>query len=180
MEESIASLIAATTAILIILTGLLQRRLSLDIYKDRLFRIREEWFDLALDDRSTLRFDDDVYRHVERSLCGLLSFAEMLSVFVVVRLAILSRLSAESPKSEPADPTTSLINHIEDPDTRAKALAIWRRVSFSIHNYLCARSFFYLMFSTIQTMRQPVQEKPNLRSYDFDQTGGWGFAPRLQ
>lgn len=64
-----------------------------------------------------------------------------------------------------------LLDQIEDTYTMRKALAILCRLTFSMHNYLCARSLIYLFSHIVKTMLQPVKEPtqpiPNNEIGDF-------------
>lgn len=153
MENEIANLIAVGSAIVLLVHRFLNKRLALDVYKDRVFRIREDWFDLALDADSSLEFNQNTYRRFESILCSLLANAEHLSVIAL--LAVLTR-QRDQVQSERAS-YGYLIHQIQDIYTREKAEALWRRMAFSMHNYFCARSVLYLIWTNVRILLQPVQ-----------------------
>ena len=78
MDHAIVALTTTAGIAFLFLIYFLWRRLRLDIFRDHLFHLRERWFDLALDSRSTIQFDSPLYRSVEQSLYGMLQFAPRL------------------------------------------------------------------------------------------------------
>ena len=53
MENTVMSLVTIVAVMLIFVYMVLAKTMHLDMYKDRLFQIREQWFDLALDEDSS-------------------------------------------------------------------------------------------------------------------------------
>ena len=123
------------------------RRLGREIYKDRLFRLRERWFDLALDENSSLQFDSPMYIAMEGLLCGLLRSSKTLSVELIICFKVfeLFRRGARD-DARPKYDIESDINQIDDAYTRAKAISIWRWVPYSMHSYLCGTSALYFLW----------------------------------
>lgn len=164
MEDTVMSLVTIVAVMLMLVYMVLAKRVHLDVYKDRLFQIREQWFDLALDDNSSLRFDSPIYRHVEWLLCRLLASAALFTVFTIVYLKIRNLVVRDSDNDLTAEGTLQdRVNQIEDSYTRNRAVAIYRRITFSMYHYLCARSLIYLLAVNVMTMFQP-EPKESVRS----------------
>lgn len=136
----------ATLGVVFVLV-LAVRRLGREIYKDRLFRLRERWFDLALDDNSSLQFENQIYTTMEGLLCGLLRSSKTLSVELVVCLTVVELFRDRTlDNARTKYDIESELNQIEDSYTRAKALSIWRWVPYSMHSYLCGTSSLYFLW----------------------------------
>ena len=160
MENTVMSLVTIVAVMLIFVYMVLAKRMHLDMYKDRLFQIREQWFDLALDEDSSLKFDSPIYRHVEWLLCRLLASAALFTVFTIVYLKIRNHVVRDQDSDSNAEDTLQdRLNQIEDSYTRNKAVAIYRRTTFSMYHYLCARSLIYLLAVNVMTMFQPQPEE---------------------
>ena len=158
MEGTVMSLIVIVVVMLLFVWMVLDKRMHLDIYKDRLFQIREQWFDLALDENSSLKFDSPTYRRVEWLLCRMLASAALFTVFTIVYLNIRGIVVRDRDSGPGAESTLDNLNQIEDFYTRTKAVAIYRRIPFSMHHYLCGRSRIYLLALYVMTMFQPAPE----------------------
>ena len=132
----------------------------MDLFRDRVFQIREAWFDLAVDERSSLEFDSDLYRSMERVLCYVLRTAGFFSVASVAYFIIRKHFGN---KAEAAETTIeSAINRIDDTYTMQKCIEVKRRLSYATHNYLCARSIVYLLLSILlQPSKEPTRSLLN-------------------
>ena len=98
MEHTV---VAATTTVgiaLLFVLCLLWRRLLVDIFRDRLFRLREQWFDLALDSESTIQFDSHLYRSVKHSLCTMLRTSLVFALLTAIRFVSLSLRRRPTPE----------------------------------------------------------------------------------
>ena len=160
MEDAVMSLVTIVAVMLMLVYLVVAKRMHLDTYKDRLFQIREQWFDLALDEDSSLRFDSPIYRRVEWILCRLLASAPLFTVFTIVYLKIRNLVVGDPDSESTAEGTLQdRVNQIEDSYTRNKAVAIYRRITFAMYHYLCARSLIYLLAVNVMTMFQQEPEE---------------------
>ena len=142
--------IALTTSIgmgLLLLLYFLYRRLFLDCFRDRLFHLRERWFNLALEPDSSLEFDSSVYRSVEHSLCAMLRFAHRVSFLFIVVEKTGERIRNVEMDVKPIEQITRSVNGISDEYTRTEALAIWNGISSSILRHLLFTSFLFSLWT---------------------------------
>ena len=141
-------------AVLILVASLvLSRMMHTDLFKDRVFQIREAWFDLALDKRSSLEFESPLYRSLEGVMCTMLRLAGFYSVFALIYIVILSRLG-----HKPATTIQDDLNQINDAYTMRESQEIWRRLTHSLHAYLCSRSLVYTIWTImLQPAKEPTQ-----------------------
>ena len=145
-------LIFAGSFLLVVAGSVLARRMHMDLFRDRVFQIREAWFDLALDEQSSLEFNSELYRSMEGVLCTVLRTAGFCSVASVVYFVIRKHLGHKT------EGTTleSDIDQIEDTYTMRKGIEINRRLVYALHNYLCARSIIYLVWNILlQPSKEP-------------------------
>lgn len=159
-------LIFAVVVMVLVAGVVLTKRMHLDLFKDRMFRLREEWFDLALDERSSLEFDSRLYRSVEGTLCSMLRTADLYTALSVVSIMVRIRLERNRGQEATKPALQDELNQIEDAYTMRKALEIWRRLTFSLHNYLCARSMGYLIWAILMIIRQPAKEPAQAFLYE--------------
>ena len=142
-------------ALILVASVVLSRMMHTDLFKDRVFQIREAWFDLALDERSSLEFNSPLYRTLEGVMCTMLRLAGFYSVFALIYIVVRSRLGHESTT------TTTLqdeLNQINDTYTMRESLEIWGRLTHSLHAYLCSRSLVYAIWTILlQPAKEPTQ-----------------------
>lgn len=143
-------------SILLVLIGsVLTRRMHMELFRDRVFQIREAWFDLALDEQSSLEFDSDLYRSMERVLCYVLRTAGFYSIASVIYFIIRKNATAEMT-------IDSAINRIDDTYTMRKCIEVKRRLGYATHNYMCARSIVYRLWSILlQPSKEPTSSLLN-------------------
>ena len=137
---------AAVTAIgigLLFLLHSLYRRLFLDLFRGRLFLLRERWFDLALDPKSTLRFDSDLYRSVEQSLCGILRFAHRISFMFFVIQRVSERVQNIEMDVAPVERINKSVDSIDDDYTRNMAFQIWKDIPATMLVYMACTSILF-------------------------------------
>jgi hypothetical protein len=142
--------VALTTSIgggLLLLLYFLYRRLFLDSFRDRLFHLREKWFNLALDPQSTLVFDSALYRSVEQWLCGILRFAHRISFFFIIVERISEHVQNVNVDVSPVEYIARTVNNIPDEYTRKAALAIWKEIPWLILRYLLLTSFLFFFWT---------------------------------
>ena len=139
----------------LIVIRILSRRLYLEIYRDRLFNTRAQWFDLALDESSTLSFDSALYGKVEGLLCKMLRFAHRISF----EFALLQRLQGSKPDTSTGDRMDSLIDALPDDYTRDKARNIWKSNLRSLHRYFASGSTIYMLWTWTTFLRTSVRVK---------------------
>ena len=172
----------ATLSVVFVLV-LAVRRLGREIYKDRIFRLRERWFDLALDEKSTLQFDSRLYFVMEGLLCGLLRSSKTLSIELVLCLKAFELFRRDGKRNdEPKYDIESEINQLDDPYTRSMALSIWRWVPYSIHSYLCGTSSLYLLWDIARRVIIVHEEISPRTEKDIElatMAGMAGYRPHL-
>ena len=150
MEHAVVALTTTVGVAFLFVIYFLWRRLRLDIFRDHLFRLRERWFDLALDPDSTLRFDSQLYRSVEQSLCGMLQFAHRVSFSFVVLVRIGERIGNIETDVEPIERITRNIKKIDDTYTRNKAVEIWTGIPVAILNHMVQTSIVFFLLTAVQ------------------------------
>ena len=147
MEHAVVALTTTVGVGCLFVIYFLWRRLRLDIFRDHLFRLREGWFDLALDPDSTLQFDSPLYRSVEQSLCGMLQFAHRVSFSFVVLVRIGERIQNIKTDVEPIEQIAKNVKQIPDEYTRTTAVEIWTGIPMAIlrHMMLTSPVFFFVI-----------------------------------
>ena len=145
-EQAAITLLTSIGIGLLLLLYFLYRRLFLDSFRDRLFHLRERWFNLALDPKSTLQFDSSVYRSVEHSLCGMLRFAHRISFMFIVVERIGERIRNIKMDVGPVEYISRSVKNISDEYTRKEALAIWNGIPSEILRYLLLTSFLFSLW----------------------------------
>ena len=157
--------IALTTSIsigLLLLLYILFRRLFLEIFRDRLFHLRESWFNLALDPESTLEFDDSVYRSVEHTLCSMLRFAHRISFAFIVWMKVGERILDVRFDISQVEIIGQNIRDISDEYTRKKALRIWSGIPAAIHIYLMITSMPFFLWNVVLFVTITLGHAPNI------------------
>ena len=137
----------------LIVIRILSRRLYLEIYRDRLFNTRGQWFDLTLDESSTLSFDSALYGEVEELLCKMLRFAHRITF----GFALLQRLQGCKPDTSTRDRMDSLIDALPDDYTRDKARSVWNSNLRSLHKYFASASMIYMLWTWTMFLRTSVR-----------------------
>lgn len=150
MEHAVVAVTTTVGVALLFVIYFLRRRQRLDIFRDHLFRLRERWFDLALDSRSTIQFDSQLYRSVEHSLCGMLRFAHRVSFSFVVLVRIGERIQNVEIDVEPIENITKNVKQIGDEYTRTRAAEIWTGIPAAILNHMVQTSFVFSFLTAIQ------------------------------
>lgn len=150
MEHAVVALTTTFGVAFLFVIYFLWRRLRLDIFRDHLFRLRERWFDLALDSDSTLQFDSPLYRSVEQSLCGMLQFAHRVSFSFVVLMRIGERIQNIESDVEPIERITRDVKQIPDEYTRTKAVDIWTGIPAAILNHMVLTSIVFFLLAAIR------------------------------
>lgn len=147
-------IVVVGAALILVTSVVLSRMMHTDLFKDRVFQIREAWFDLALDERSSLEFDSRLYRSLERVMCTMLRLAGFYSVFALIYIVVRSRLGHESATTTLQDE----LSQINDTYTMRESLEIWGRLTHSLHAYLCSRSLVYAIWTIlVQPAKEPTQ-----------------------
>ena len=136
MEHAVVAVTTTVGVALLFVIYFLRRRQRLDIFRDHLFRLRERWFDLALDSRSTIQFDSQLYRSVEHSLCGMLRFAHRVSFSFAVLVRIGERIQNIETDVGSIEQFTKKIEGIPDEYTRTRAVEIWTDIPAAICNHM--------------------------------------------
>lgn len=150
MEHAVVALTTTVGVTFLFVIYFLWRRLRLDIFRDHLFRLRERWFDLALDPDSTLQFDNPLYRSVEQSLCGMLQFAHRVSFSFVVLVRIGERIQNIETDVEPIERIAKNVKRIPDEYTRTRAVEIWTGIPVAILKHMMFTSLVFLLLTSIQ------------------------------
>ena len=157
---------AAVTAIgigLLFLLYSLYRRLFLDLFRGRLFLLRERWFDLALDPKSTLRFDSDLYRSVEQSLCGILRFAHRISFVFFVIQRVSERVQNIEMDVTPVERINRSVDSIDDDYTRNRAFQIWNDIPATMLVYMACTSILFGLWTATLLGVLIVFHMPHIR-----------------
>ena len=160
MEHTV---IAATTTLgvaLLFVRCFLWRRLLVDILRDRLFRLREQWFDLALDSDSTIQFDSHLYRSVEHSLCNMLRNSHHVSFSLAVLIRIGERIHDLDTDFEPIEQITKDITKISDEYTRTRAVEIWTGIPTAIHKHMLRTSLVFALLTAIRFVSLSLRRRP--------------------
>ena len=148
------NIVMVGAVLILVASVVLYRMMHMDLFKDRVFQIREAWFDLALDERSSLQFDSPLYRSLEGVMCTMLRLAGFYSVIALIYIVVRSRLGHESATTTVQDD----LNQINDTYTMRKSLEIWGRLTHSMHAYLCSRSLGYVIWTILlQPAKEPTQ-----------------------
>ena len=147
IEHAVVALTTTVGVAFLFVIYFLWRRLRLDIFRDHLFRLREGWFDLALDPDSTLQFDSHLYRSVEQSLCGMLRFAHRVSFSFVILIKIGERIQNIKTDVEPIEQIAKNVKQIPDEYTRTTAVEIWTGIPTEILRHMMFTSpvFFFVI-----------------------------------
>ena len=153
VETAFWHLVIAGTLIVLMVYRYFRRQAALETYRDRIQMVREGLFDLALDERASLDFTQPVYREFESTLFSLLETSERLSMVYLVVILIRKDLKGR-PFHE------SLLKKIPDAYTRDRAVELWRRINFYLHNYFCSISIVYLFWTSGRARSQPAQPDP--------------------
>ena len=160
MEHTV---VAATTTVgiaLLFVLCLLWRRLLVDIFRDRLFRLREQWFDLALDSESTIQFDSHLYRSVKHSLCTMLRNSRHVSFSLAVLIRIGERIQNIETDFDSTKWTTESINQIPDEYTRTRAVEIWTGIPTAIHRHMLRTSLVFALLTAIRFVSLSLRRRP--------------------
>ncbi len=160
MEHAVVALTTTVGVTFLFVIYFLWRRLRLDIFRDHLFRLRERWFDLALDPDSTLQFDNPLYRSVEQSLCGMLQFAHRVSFSFVVLVRIGERIQNIETDVEPIERIAKNVKRIPDEYTRTRAVEIWTGIPVAILKHMMFTSLVFLLLTSIQFVLLLLRERP--------------------
>ena len=160
MEHAVVALTTTVGVAFLFVIYFLWRRLRLDIFRDHLFRLRERWFDLALDPDSTLQFDNPLYRSVEQSLCGMLQFAHRVSFAFVVLVRIGERIQNIETDVEPIERIAKNVKRIPDEYTRTRAVEIWTGIPVAILKHMMFTSLVFLLLTSIQFVLLLLRERP--------------------
>ena len=148
-EQATTALVTSISIGFLLLLYYLYRRVFLDRFRDRLFHLREKWFNLALDPDSSLQFESSVYRSVEISLCGMLRFAHRVSFLFIVVEKIGERIRNIKMDGKPLARIAKDVNSIPDEYTRERALAIWQSIPAAIMRYLLFTSFLFSLWTVV-------------------------------
>lgn len=160
MEHVVAALTTTVGIALLFVIYFLWRRLRLDIFRDNLFRLREGWFDLALDPDSTLQFDSHLYRSVEQSLCGMLQFAHRVSFSFVILVKIGESIQNIETDVEPIEQIAKNVKQIPDEYTRTTAVEIWTGIPMAILKHMMFTSLVFLFLTSIKFVLLLLRERP--------------------
>lgn len=161
-EQAAVALMTSIGIGLLLLMYYIYRRLFLDSFRDRLFHLREEWFNLAIDPDSTLVFESALYRSVEQWLCGILRFAHRISFFFIIVERINERVQNVDMDVSPVEQITRTVNKIPDEHTRKAALAIWNEIPWLILRYLLLTSFLFFFWTMFQFVRLVLRSAPHI------------------
>jgi hypothetical protein len=113
------------------------RRYRLDVFRQRLFVLRDELFDLA--GGADLAFDDYAYGGLRRLINNLIRFGHRATLF---QLLLVGLFGSDVPEGVP-DPYRewrASVDRIENPDTRKKVLNLHQRVFFELVTQIIATS----------------------------------------
>lgn len=122
--------------------------------------VRERWFDLAIDEESSLKFDSPEYRSLVDLVEDLMDFADALSVFSLFWLWATKKLGKETKKID----STMEWENIHDPYTREKVRGVWWLLNWSISSYLRSLSVGYALWTDLARL---LSEQPE-RSTDLE------------
>ena len=155
MEDAI-TVIATTMALMLLMSySVLMRGLKLQSYKDRLSMVRERWFDLALDDKSSLEFDSPEYRSLADFVEDMMDFAAALSVLTIFWMWVTKKLGIQR---RGGIETTMEWENIRDPYTRNEARRILWLLDWSLTSYLRSLSLGYVLWTDLA---QLLVEQPD-------------------
>ena len=118
----------------------------MDIFRDRLFRLREQWFDLALDSHSTIQFDSHLYRSVEHSLCTMLRNSRHVSFSLAVLIRIGERIQD--------------LDSDFDEYTRTRAVEIWTGIPTAIRRHMLRTSLVFALLTAIRFVSLSLRRRP--------------------
>ena len=164
IEQAATGVVTSIGMGVMVLLYSLYRRLFLDRFRDRLFRLREQWFNLALDPKSSLQFDSSLYGSVEQSLCGMLRFAHRISFLFVVIERISECLQNITVDVGPIEEITKRVKNIPDEYTRKRARRIWDDIPGAILTYLMLTSLLFALWTVGLTIILIVRQSRNLSS----------------
>lgn len=162
IEQGSVALLTSISIGLVMLLYFLYRRLFLERFRDRLFSLRESWFNLALDPNSSLLFDSSLYRSVEHSLCGMLRFAHRVSFVFIVVEKVSERVQGVQMDVGPVEEITRRVKKIPDEYTRTKALCIWDDIPRTILVYLLFTSVAFFLWTIGLVVYLIVRHTPRI------------------
>ncbi|WP_263367010.1 hypothetical protein [Edaphobacter bradus] len=119
--------------------------LVLDAYRERLFELRFQLFQLGVDGK--LSFNSDTYRTLETLLCGLLRFAHRVTLVTYA----LSRIEQDKAKKEPdhgnlSQQITLKISRT-DPEAQEKLYKLMNELRDAIFLYIAFSSILFMLIA---------------------------------
>ncbi len=162
---------------IIIKHGFINRAL-LDKLRQDLFEIRDDLFDIARDDQSSIDFQTDIYNEFRDFINGTIRFAHMLSYSFALITLLVNRFTGvgEYYKNQKNLPNR-LVDSVEDAYTKAKLKAINIRILIAFAWYLLFTSpvfvihtaaLFYASAGSVKKTKQRViQSEHPFREFEL-------------
>jgi len=147
------------------LWAFLFREQRTDVFRQEVFRLRDELFDHASSDNTNINFDHPAYGYLRSTLIGFIRCADYLTV---IRAVALLRVAQHVPDHRRTpDPLPDLMMDLNEEDRKflevtnnAMHLAVFRKIVFSsILLTVATAPLFVLMRSTsllVGLMKRPV------------------------
>lgn len=148
MEYLVTSVVTALgLCLLAVLILFLWREHRVDVFRQRIFLIRDELFDLAAD--GSMSFDDPAYGSLRTLLNGYIRFAHKVSMTRTLGMFLLRRLVPNPALERSARELLRPIEEHPDDEVREKLRRICSRANLEIFRFVAWPSVIFLMPSIL-------------------------------
>jgi hypothetical protein len=147
--EYLVALVVTTLGLclLVVLVLFLWREYRVDVFRQRIFLIRDELFDLAAEGR--ISFDAPAYGSLRTILNGYIRFAHKMSMTRTLGMFLLRRLVPNPALERSASDLLGPIEQHPDAEVREKLRKIFSRANFEIFRFVAWPSVILLMPSIL-------------------------------